>query len=475
MADLSDLTPFNMDINDESLGKLSPPIDSRASVPPLLETAIAEEAKLTLPGKKKIRHDYDGKSAERLRNQTLCGNLFEFVVARGLHKHASGSTATKDMWQNAWEQAHNHLLHPKVWPLLGVITSTPFEPYKKIIDGSNKMRALVFDAAAHFALKYDEEENASHVLGEAFLPDMRQELGKQIISEQDDAIREKKEKSAAKNSAKEKETAENMAAEKHLGLVSSRGVSAPSGIDMNNNILEGLAGLGTHTSSHTSELLYGIYIFMCLMYVLSCVICILTTTNRVRLSITDRRDINPRTSYNEDAIDIDADVEYVPPASTATTATPKKGTTRPKKRKPQYHKDLNQAKADAEDAAHGSVENMNGKKKRATTPRNEEHVDGLDKLTKEMASNGQVTKSLVVTLEQALQESSSHHTNSPSSKNMDKVLKYQDHLSKLRAAKKTMIADGDPEEDIADLTEEIKMYTKLKKNLNTELLAAANV
>lgn len=429
-----------MNINDEELGKLLPPIDGRASVPPLMETAIAEEVKLTLPGKMKIRRDYDGKSAELLRNQTLCGNLFQFVIARGLHKLVSGSSATKDMWQKAWEQAHNHLLHPKVWPWLDPITSTPFEPYKQIIEGTNKMRALVFDAATHFALKYDEEENASHVQGGVFLPDMRKELGKQIISERDEAIREKKEKSAAKNSAKEKETAENMAAEKHLGLVSGRGVSAPSGIDMNDNILEGLAGLGTHTSSHT-----------------------------------DRQDINPRTSY-EDAIDVDDDVEYVPAASTATTATPKKATTRPKKRKPaQYHKNLNQAKADAEDAAFGSVENMNGKKKRATTPRNEENVDGLDKLTKEMASNGQITKSLVVTLEKALQENSSQHANSPSSYKMDKVSKYHDHLSKLRAEKKKMIADGDPEEDIADLTDEIKMFTKMKKNLNAELLAAANV
>lgn len=82
------------------------------------------------------------------------------------------------------------------------------------------------------------------------------QLGHTIVSERDDALAEKKQKSNAKAEAKKKETVENEAAEDHLGLKNSgRGVSAPSGVDVNDNVRKGLAALGRHTSSHTGELL----------------------------------------------------------------------------------------------------------------------------------------------------------------------------------------------------------------------------
>lgn len=250
-----------MDINDAELGKLSPPADARAR-PPLEETRIEEETKLKLPGRRKLVLDFDGKSKERLRNQSLCENLFQFIVDRELHALPPGNTKSKESWEKGWEQAHNHRLHHGVWSQLSPI-ATPFEPYEQLVDGANKMRTLLFNAATHFSQRYDDEEIACDVNGKTFLPDMRMMLGKKIISERDEVVNEKKKKSSAKAAAKKKEDAENVAAEAHLGMVPGRGVSPPTGVELNDDIREGLAGLGSHTASYTGELLR--YLLFCII------------------------------------------------------------------------------------------------------------------------------------------------------------------------------------------------------------------
>lgn len=264
MADEQLLIPG---INDKELGKLSPPAGATA-MPPLEETTIEEDDKLDLPGKVKLRQDYNGISEERLRNQKLCGNLLQYVASRELHVLVDQTTSTKDKWKKAWEQAHDHTKHPNEWPKLGVITSTPFEPYRRLVKGDSKMRTLVKDTATYFADLYDKDEAAATGNGSAFLPDIRRELGKKIISERDTAVKEKKQKSSAKTAAKEKEAAENEAAEDHLGLVPNRGVSAPSGTVLTDDVREGLAALGGRTLSHTGELLYLLlYYKICISYV----------------------------------------------------------------------------------------------------------------------------------------------------------------------------------------------------------------
>ena len=92
----------------------------------------------------------------------------------------------------------------------------------------------------------------------SYIPDLREELGKKIILQRARETKLKDDVTSAKKASKDKDVAEKEAAENHAGLVpsgSGRGVSAPSGVEMTNDVLEGLAGLGTHTSSHTGKCL----------------------------------------------------------------------------------------------------------------------------------------------------------------------------------------------------------------------------
>ena len=97
MADEQLLIPG---INDKELGKLSPPAGATA-MPPLEETTIEEDDKLDLPGKVKLRQDYNGISEERLRNQKLCGNLLQYVASRELHVLVDQTTSTKAEVKNS--------------------------------------------------------------------------------------------------------------------------------------------------------------------------------------------------------------------------------------------------------------------------------------------------------------------------------------------------------------------------------------
>lgn len=167
--------------------------------------------------------------------------------------------------------------------------------------------------------------------------------------------------------------------------------------------------------------------------------------------------------------------------SSPRTPQPQKKAPTKKKRKGSkgFNKDINQSMSDAEKAASDSVDIMKdststkAKKQRAIL-RNEDAVGGLDDLTKQLASNGKSTASLANCLEKVLTQSSSKYVNSPSTKHMEKISLYQDHLSKLREQKKSLIADGADDDEIAEVEAEIGQYKQMKKNLNEKLLAAAN-
>ena len=114
-------------------------------------------------------------------------------------------------------------------------------------------------------------------------------------------------------------------------------------------------------------------------------------------------------------------------------------------------------------------------KKKHAILRNEENVNGLDELLKQLASNGKQTMSLAATIEKVWTQPTAvttSHINSPSTKHMEKISLYQDHLDKLRESRKKLVADNVPDDESAKV--EIQQYKEMKKNLNKKLFAAAN-
>ena len=234
---------------------------------PLRETQI--ERKYKLPGFETLRAvHYDG-TEQSLRYIDLTIDVFNFFLARRIHLHVAKNSTTKNQWFWGWEQLHNHHLHGNVWPWIGQPVATPFEPYHPwtLANPQNKLRKLVVDLAKHF---HDELIRKKAEQGISYVPvDLREELGHRIFSERTAQEKLLKEASSAKKAGKEKEHIENEAAEKYLGLVpSGRGVSAPSGVELTADVLEGLSKLGTHTASHTSKLYFIIsHSYLILMHI----------------------------------------------------------------------------------------------------------------------------------------------------------------------------------------------------------------
>ena len=180
MEDIS----LDLAINDESLGDLPPPAPARASaMSPVRETQI--EKKHEIPGPKNIVLDFDGTEKSQ-RIVTLLIDLFVYVLQRGLHLLVKPDATTKRKWSCALEQLHNHLLHQNEWPGLSP-AFTPLEPYR-MWTGKNpqyKLRELINKASEHFSERFDAKQAAQ---GMSYVPDRREELGKQIFSERANAI-----------------------------------------------------------------------------------------------------------------------------------------------------------------------------------------------------------------------------------------------------------------------------------------------
>jgi len=159
-------------------------------------------------------------------------------------------------------------------------------------------------------------------------------------------------------------------------------------------------------------------------------------------------------------------------------AVPKKA---PKKRK--YHKDLKKAQADAEQAAGDAVAIMklddsdededddgdddtkHKKKKKRMILRNQDYEKGLTDLTQKMAANGKVTASLADTIKEAMATKGNGKANSL----LDKAAKIDERLSHARDEKRKMIAAGDSQEEIDEMTEQIKQYAQLKKTVDKQV------
>ena len=223
----------------------------------------------------------------------------------------------------------------------------------------------------------------------------------------------------------------------------------------------------------------------------------------------DRTDLNPRpSSLLNDLIILDGgdphpEVQVVEAASTATstsTSTAAASTMRtaaatntavssatakyttPTSKQQGFHKNLKKAQASAKRAAEVSVELLNGgggddndkddkknqkiKRKRMEV-RNQDYVDNMDGLSKQLAANGLVTTSLARTMERAL--NNSQNTNSPSSRIMTKATACTDRVTQLKASRKKMMEDGDPQEEIDEVTASIKQYREMSKNLDKKL------
>ena len=103
--------PLDLTINNESLDNLLPP--ATGPMLPVRETQM--EAKDAIPGPKTIVLDYDGTGkSQHIVN--LCISLFDYVLNRKLHLLVASDAPTKRKWSRAYEQLHNHLLHPDEWP-----------------------------------------------------------------------------------------------------------------------------------------------------------------------------------------------------------------------------------------------------------------------------------------------------------------------------------------------------------------------
>lgn len=246
---------------DEDLQNLPPPAYAR-SLHPVNETPMPQVH--TIPGKKALTANLNIATDEGRRHLALIIDLFNFTIVRGLHLLKKGVSATKLAWTRALEQAHNHRLHPDVWPNLGVLVSTPLEPYRpypsfagRIDIAQGNLRDLILVTAEYYSNLHDAKLLAQ---GLDYLPDVLEELGKKITSERAAAVKKGKDAASAKTLQKDRQTATSMVAEDYMGLVGGRGVSAPSGADLDDpNILQALDALGDYASSYTSKLLQHMY------------------------------------------------------------------------------------------------------------------------------------------------------------------------------------------------------------------------
>ena len=93
--------------------------------------------------------------------------------------------------------------------------------------------------------------------------------------------------------------------------------------------------------------------------------------------------------------------------------------------------------------------------------RNQDYVDNMDGLSKQLAANGLVTTRLASSMERAL---NSQNTNSPSSRIMKKATACTDRVTQLRASGKKMMKDGEPQEEIDEVTASILSRIWMSKN-----------
>jgi hypothetical protein len=243
------------------------------SLHPINETPMPQVH--TIPGKKALTANLNIATDEGRRHLALIIDLFNFTIVRGLHLLKKGVSATKLAWTRALEQAHNHRLHPDVWPDLGVLVSTPLEPYRPYPSFTGRrdiaqgnLRDLILATATYYSNLYDEKLLAH---GLDYQPDALEDLGKKITSERAAITSERAAAVSAKTLQKDRQTATSMVAEDYMGLVGGRGVSAPSGADLDDpNILQALDALGDYASSYTSKLYYNI-----------CTICIIIISTNI--------------------------------------------------------------------------------------------------------------------------------------------------------------------------------------------------
>ena len=99
--------------------------------------------------------------------------------------------------------------------------------------------------------------------------------------------------------------------------------------------------------------------------------------------------------------------------------------------------------------------------------RNQDYVDNMDgRLSRQLAANGLVTTRLASSMERAL---NSQNTNSPSARIMKKATACTDRVTQLRDSKKKMVEDGEPQNEIDEVTASIKQYMELSMNLDKQL------
>ena len=123
---------------------------------------------------------------------------------------------------------------------------------------------------------------------------------------------------------------------------------------------------------------------------------------------------------------------------------------------------------DDDDSDEGDIANATPKrKKKRAELRNEDFVSPLTDLSRDIMNNGVGTMKIGHILERAVELQTKN--NSPATKRMEKVACVEDILSRLRKERRTMLDNGEPQEEIDEIDKRIKSYRSMAMKLDQEL------
>lgn len=172
--------------------------------------------------------------------------LFLLVINRGIHKMRKGDSASKNAWIELYKTAWNN--DPS--------TPGPFAAHKMHTgnDYQNKLRTLVQRLVDHYANIYEEKARQFRENDEGPVYTDNESHAHQILLEQKAADAMRQQIKDDKKAAEELNAKINSEMEARVGaLPDHRGVSAPSGIEMNDSVVEALSILGSKPKSRTGK------------------------------------------------------------------------------------------------------------------------------------------------------------------------------------------------------------------------------
>ena len=182
-------------------------------------------------------------------NQTKVTGLFYLVLDSGVHTLKTGSTATKNAWIKLYDDVFCND-GPQRFGVFGMHKRHSSKDYQ------NKLKDLVFRLAAHYSDLYKQRESTFTEDNDDAAFTVNEINGHKIMMEQQAATDQRKQAAEKEKAAAIEDRMQLEEAEAFLGATPpSTGVQAPSGIEMNADITEGLGGLGAQPRSKTGELI----------------------------------------------------------------------------------------------------------------------------------------------------------------------------------------------------------------------------